>query len=509
MPITDVSNILRPRRGSAGTMSTTKKDTVLAAGELFVEYQGTAGVGKGPVRIKIGDGTTTYENLPYAISNEASSEIITYTDDTSETVAGAIANAASGRSIAQIVAGLKQAISLVNTSYTGHAADTDIHITSTERTNWNSIYNNGITAMTVDGNSITVSNNAVSFDTPDYTLVTSAVSSAGNVRINLTPEAGYNKVESTIQVSGDDAIHVSTSSTDGYSITHNNSGITAGTYKSVTVNAFGHVTEGSNPTTLAGYGITDAQTTITGAATTITDNDLTASKALISSSAGKVAASDVTSTELSYLSGTTASVQTQLNGKAPTAHSHDNSEIISVDASKITTGTIDIARLPHGALERVIVVADDTARFALTKADAQNGDVVKVESTLQMYFIVDDDHLDTEAGYEVFKAGTATSVPWAGVTDKPSTFPPSAHTHTMSEITDLYGIFGGATSAANGSVGFVPAPSAGDEAKYLAGDGTWTAFTLATTAAQGLMSAEDKQAVEIVKDGDWDFGDEG
>ena len=40
--------------------------------------------------------------------------------------------------------------------------------------------------------------------------------------------------------------------------THPNSGVTAGTYRSVTVNAQGHVTGGTNPTTLAGYGITDA-----------------------------------------------------------------------------------------------------------------------------------------------------------------------------------------------------------------------------------------------------------
>lgn len=40
---------------------------------------------------------------------------------------------------------------------------------------------------------------------------------------------------------------------------HPNSGVTEGTYKSVTVNAQGHVTGGSNPTTLAGYGITDAE----------------------------------------------------------------------------------------------------------------------------------------------------------------------------------------------------------------------------------------------------------
>lgn len=42
-------------------------------------------------------------------------------------------------------------------------------------------------------------------------------------------------------------------------ISHANSGVTAGTYKSVTVNARGHVTAGTNPTTLGGYGITDAK----------------------------------------------------------------------------------------------------------------------------------------------------------------------------------------------------------------------------------------------------------
>lgn len=39
---------------------------------------------------------------------------------------------------------------------------------------------------------------------------------------------------------------------------HPNSGVTAGTYRSITVNAQGHITGGTNPTTLSGYGITDA-----------------------------------------------------------------------------------------------------------------------------------------------------------------------------------------------------------------------------------------------------------
>ena len=94
--------------------------------------------------------------------------------------------------------------------------------------------------------------------------------------------------------------------------------------------------------TLAGYGITDAkissgtitlgsnsitpvtdisgkQDTITGAATTITSSNLTTNRALISNGSGKVAVSDVTSTQLGYLNSVTSNVQSQLNAKAPLA----------------------------------------------------------------------------------------------------------------------------------------------------------------------------------------------
>lgn len=60
---------------------------------------------------------------------------------------------------------------------------------------------------------------------------------------------------------------------------------------------------------------TDNNTTYTfnGAVSTIKDSNLTESRALISNSSGKVAVSDVTSTELGYLDGVTSNVQTQLN----------------------------------------------------------------------------------------------------------------------------------------------------------------------------------------------------
>lgn len=129
-------------------------------------------------------------------------------------------------------------------------------------------------------------------------------------------------------------------------------------------------------------------------------------------------------------------MQTALDGKAPKTHTHGNADITGLDASKLT-GTIDIARLPQGALERCVVVADDTARKALTTSQVQVGDTVNVTSTGLMYFVVDDTKLSSDDGYKVYTAGSATSVPWSGVTGKPSTFTPSAHTHTKSQISDF------------------------------------------------------------------------
>ena len=125
---------------------------------------------------------------------------------------------------------------------------------------------------------------------------------------------------------------------------------------------------------------------------------------------------------------------------APSAHTHGSGDITSLSADKIT-GVIGIDHLPAGALERCKIVTDDVARFKLTKNDVQNGDTVKVgtDANAKMYFVIDDTKLSSEAGYTIYTAGSATSVPWSGVTGKPSTFAPSAHTHddryyTESEI---------------------------------------------------------------------------
>ena len=108
-------------------------------------------------------------------------------------------------------------------------------------------------------------------------------------------------------------------------------------------------------------------------------------------------------------------------------------------------GVIDISHIPQGALERLVQVADDTARFKLTTAQVQLGDTVKVQSTGRMYIVVDESKLSSAAGYMEYTAGQAAQVPWSGVTGKPTTLggygitdaAAKNHTHPISNVTGL------------------------------------------------------------------------
>ena len=197
-------------------------------------------------------------------------------------------------------------------------------------------------------------------------------------------------------------------------------------------------------------------------------------------------------------------VNTALADKANASHTHGNSDITSLDASKITSGTISIDRLPQGALERLTVVTDDTARFKLTSSDVQKGDTVKVTSTGKMYYVVDETKLSTETGYEVYAAGTAASVPWSGVTDKPSTYTPSSHTHTKSQITDFPTI----PTVNNPTITITQAGSTkGTFTLNQSGNTTIaltdnnTTYSAVTTSANGLMSSTDKSKLDGIASG--------
>ena len=71
---------------------------------------------------------------------------------------------------------------------------------------------------------------------------------------------------------------------------------------------------------------------IAGAVSTITTSDLTASRALVSSGAGKVAISDVTATELGYIDGVTSAIQTQINN-TNTNLADNSTRIVAAEAN--------------------------------------------------------------------------------------------------------------------------------------------------------------------------------
>lgn len=95
-----------------------------------------------------------------------------------------------------------------------------------------------------------------------------------------------------------------------------------------------------------------------------------------------------------------------------------NTEHTLGNFAPLTNGLIDLKYLPQGALERLVVVANATARLKLTTANVQLGDTVKETDTGLMYIVVDESKLNSEDGYQVYVAGRAAAVDWTGVENK-------------------------------------------------------------------------------------------
>lgn len=369
-------------------------DKVLLKGEMALEFTDSE------VKIKIGDGVNTFAQLEYATMTPK--EIKSALDDAIQKASHTHNNKAILDAIT--VAFTTQLKTNYDEAYTHSQA---AHAPSNaERNIITGIKKNGVAVdvgedRTVDikvpikVSELTNDSGFVNKDTK-YTLETPVSAENGTAAITLK---GNDSTSDSVTIKGVGATTVTTDVSGNIVVTsedtvytHPTSGVSTGSYTKVTVDANGHVTKGENPNTLAGYGIIDA-----------------------------------------IQKGT----------------KFGNVDITDLDAGKLT-GTIDIARLPHGALERCKVVADDTARFKLTKTDVQIGDTVKVTATGEMYFVVDDTQLSAETGYEVYTAGSATSVPWSGVTDKPSTFTPSAHNHPMTDVNGLESALAGKATSAQG-----------------------------------------------------------
>ena len=115
-------------------------------------------------------------------------------------------------------------------------------------------------------------------------------------------------------------------------------------------------------------------------------------------------------TAINALAGAVTSAQfLRGNGTNVVMSAIQASDVPSLDAGKITSGTIDIARIPVAALERMITVADQPTRYLLTTDTVQLGDTVKQTDTGLLYLVVDVLNLGNSAGYQVYVAGSAAT----------------------------------------------------------------------------------------------------
>ncbi len=80
-----------------------------------------------------------------------------------------------------------------------------------------------------------------------------------------------------------------------------------------------------------------------------------------------------------------------------------------VEGGKVPASTIDgiisLDHIPQGAKERVVVVANQAARYALTTDNVQLGDTVKENDTGLMYVVVDESNLGNASGYLEYLSG--------------------------------------------------------------------------------------------------------
>lgn len=161
------------------------------------------------------------------------------------------------------------------------------------------------------------------------------------------------------------------------------------------------------------------------------------------------------------------------------------------------------------------VVISETIALGETSSTAYRGDRGKAA-----YDHSQSEHAPSNAEANVQSDWSATDTTSAAfIKNKPSSMPANGgnadtvNSHSVNsdvpsnaKFTDTtYSAMTGASASAAGKSGLVPAPAAGNQAKYLRGDGTWatptnTTYSEANSSTAGLMSAADKTKLDNIEE---------
>lgn len=207
------------------------------------------------------------------------------------------------------------------------------------------------------------------------------------------------------------------------------------------------------------YSLSKSGSTITltgsdGSLTSVTDSNTTYSL----SSFGITA----TAAELNYMDGVTSNVQTQLNGKAASSHTHNYAGSSSAGGSANSAVKLDTS----------------TAGSATQPVYFSGGKPVACTYTLGKSVPSNAVFTDTNT-WIALKGSTTSAAGTAGYAPAPSAGAANRYLRcdgTWSVPPDTnttYSNMSGASTSAAGKAGLVPAPSAGAATRYLRSDGTW------------------------------------
>ena len=260
----------------------------------------------------------------------------------------------------------------------------------------------------------------------------------------------------TSKIAADDIAEYVTKKVPVY--THPDSGIVSGTYRSVTVDEQGHVTAGTNPSTLSEYGITDALSSFDV-------HEWAKAETKPAYTAGEIGADESGSANTAYenaKSYTDTKIAELINGAPSTLDTlgeiadamSDNQDVVEALDSAIGTKADQAALNEHTGNAAIHTTAAEKTKLSGIETGAQKNTLTGVKGNAESSYRTGNVNITpaniglgsvnntADSEKSVKYASSAGSVAWNNVSGKPSSYTPGSHTHddryyTESEVNNL------------------------------------------------------------------------